>query len=144
MPYGEQSEWNNLNRIFPGNERGMPSEKLASAIYKTILEVKPDLVIDIHADSHNLIPYIILDRSLKKDNKLKTITKKLAEQFDVTVCNEVPLKEYIDESCDKSLTGRLFNYAKIPAFVGVRRTDDSQRIFLESWHGWNKKHFKKL
>jgi predicted deacylase len=117
VPYGEQSEWENLNRAFPGNERGRPVEKLAWAIYKTILDVRPDLVIDIHADSHNSIPYIILDRSIKKVNKALDSARKFAEHFGVTVCNEVPLKQYIDENCDSSLTGCLINYAHIPAFV---------------------------
>lgn len=117
LPYGEQSEWDNLNRTFPGDKEGRPSEKLAAAIYETILKVKPNLVIDIHADSHNSIPYILIDRLIKKNKKLMMNTRKLAEQFGVTVCNEVPLKEYIKESDDQSLTGCLFNYANIPAFV---------------------------
>lgn len=118
IPYGEQSKWENLNRSFPGDKNGDPAEKIAAAIYETILETKPDLVIDLHADSHNSIPYIILERFIKNPNqKLAETTKKLAEVFGITVCNEEPLEDYLADDSENSLGGALFNFARIPAFT---------------------------
>ncbi|PJE69538.1 MAG: hypothetical protein COU98_01530 [Candidatus Staskawiczbacteria bacterium CG10_big_fil_rev_8_21_14_0_10_38_10] len=118
LPYGEQSKWENLNRSFPGDENGGPAEKIAATIYKTIVSTKPDLVISLHADSHNSIPYIILDRFISNpDQKLLTITKKLAEAFGITVCNEESLEDYLADDSENTLEGALFNFARIPAFT---------------------------
>lgn len=37
-----------LNRSFPGNASGSPTERLAAAIYGVMLEFEPDWVIDLH------------------------------------------------------------------------------------------------
>lgn len=118
VPYGETADWGNLNRIFPGDEHGRPDEKIANAIYRTIVKSKPDLVIDLHADSHNSLPFVLLDRFVKKGSqKLLEKTRELAKVFGVTVCNDDDLENYIKDNSDKTLTGALFNYARIPAFV---------------------------
>lgn len=118
IPYGEPADWSNLNRSFPGDFNGMPGERIADVIYQTILKTKPDIVIDIHADSQSSLPFVLLDRLVRGSNrKLVLKTRKLAEVFGVTVCNDSNHFTYIKDHRDKSLTGALFNYAKTPAFV---------------------------
>lgn len=118
VPYGEQSVWENLNRLFPGNKRGTPAERIAAALYATIVRCRPDLVIDLHADSHNSIPYLLLDHLIRKpDAKLLERTERLAELFGITVCYDDTLKEYLAEESHKTLTGCLFNKARLPALV---------------------------
>jgi predicted deacylase len=118
VPYGEMADWGNLNRAFPGNQNGKPQEKLARAIFHEIISQEPDLVIDIHADSQNSIPYILLDRPLEKvTEEFLGKTKELAEVFGVTVCNDDTFQGYIADHSDKTLSGAIFNYARIPAFT---------------------------
>lgn len=118
VPFGEQADWSDLNRIFPGDPDGKPGEKIADVIYKVILKAKPNLVIDVHADSQNSLPFILLDRLVEQDDDgLISKTRELAEAFGITVCNDSDISEYIKDSRDKSLTGALLNYGRIPAFV---------------------------
>lgn len=42
------NEKEDLNRSFPGNEKGNNSQTLADAIYKEIKRIKPDLILDHH------------------------------------------------------------------------------------------------
>lgn len=118
VPYGEPADWSNLNRIFPGYSNGRPDEKIAAGIYKLITQSRPNLVIDIHADSQSSIPFVILDRLVKKaSRKLVESTKFFADYFGITVCNDSDFGGYIEDRRDKSLTGALLNYDKTPAFV---------------------------
>lgn len=118
MPYGEMADWSNLNRIFPGDAAGSPAERIAAAVYKTITDAKPDLVIDLHADSHNSLPFILLDRFTEKpDAKLMKATEEFAEDFGVTVCDDDDQKSYVQGGGAATLSGCLFNRARIPAFT---------------------------
>ncbi len=56
-PFDEED----LNRQFPGDQKGNTSERLAATIVETILKTNPDYVIDLHTDSDNSIAYAILD-----------------------------------------------------------------------------------
>lgn len=51
-----------LNRSFPGNPNGSLGERIAHSIFSAIIETKPMLVLDLHADWIDSIPYILLDR----------------------------------------------------------------------------------
>ena len=118
VPYGESADWTNLNHIFPGKQNGSPAERIAAAIYEAITAEKPDLVIDIHADSHNSIPFILLDRLVKgKDAKLVKDTENFAEIFGVTFCNDDSPEDYLADDTEKTLSGALFNWARLPAFT---------------------------
>lgn len=132
VPYGDIPSWGNLNRNFPGDPYGGPTERLAAAIYNQIVEVDPDFVVDIHADAHNSIPCILLDRDVRGTAKrLTRKTAELAEIFGVTVCNEDTLKGYISDDGPRSLTGALFNKARIPAFtleLGGPHTADEEFV----------------
>lgn len=50
-----------LNRSFPGNPNGSLGERIAHCIFGTIMETKPTLVLDLHNDWIESIPYILLD-----------------------------------------------------------------------------------
>lgn len=52
-----------LNRSFPGNSSGSPAERIADKIFTHITQTKPDLVVDLHNDWINSIPYTLVDRN---------------------------------------------------------------------------------
>ena len=58
LPYSSED----LNRLFPGNERGSLGERIAAIIFNKIVEDKPALVLDLHNDWIRSIPYTLLDR----------------------------------------------------------------------------------
>ena len=51
-----------LNRSFPGNPRGTLGERIADIIFNTIIETSPALVVDLHNDWIESIPYALIDR----------------------------------------------------------------------------------
>lgn len=50
-----------LNRSFPGSEDGTLGERIAHIIYRTIIDTRPTLVIDLHNDWIRSIPYALVD-----------------------------------------------------------------------------------
>lgn len=50
-----------LNRSFPGNEKGTLAERIAFKIFTHIVETKPSLILDLHNDWNKSIPYVLLD-----------------------------------------------------------------------------------
>ena len=50
-----------LNRSFPGNSNGSLGERIAHRIFSAITEGPPTLVLDLHNDWIESIPYILLD-----------------------------------------------------------------------------------
>ena len=50
-----------LNRLFPGQSNGTLGQKIAHQVWQTIVETKSTLVLDLHNDWINSIPYILLD-----------------------------------------------------------------------------------
>lgn len=50
-----------LNRCFPGNERGTVGERMALRLFNLIARTKPDLVIDLHNDWIQSVPYVLLE-----------------------------------------------------------------------------------
>lgn len=114
-PYDDED----LNRQFPGDPNGSTAERLANVIFETIIQTKPDLVLDLHTDTMNSIPYIILDRLTDGKEGEKALQKsvEVAENFGVNWFLEEPLIDYIRDHNDKTLTGSLINKAKIPSFT---------------------------
>lgn len=51
-----------LNRSFPGNPNGSLGERIGHLIFNRIIETKPDLLLDLHADWRHSVPYVLLDR----------------------------------------------------------------------------------
>ncbi len=120
VPLGETTKWGNLNREFPGDPSGDPAERIAWAIYDKIIKIKPapTVVIDLHADAPKSLAYSLLDRFVRRPNKLLVKrTEGLAKIFGITVCNDDTLKEYIADDGERTLTGALYNFAHVPAFV---------------------------
>jgi len=52
-----------LNRSFPGNPNGSLGERIAYRIFGTITETNPALVLDLHNDWIESIPYVLLDHN---------------------------------------------------------------------------------
>ena len=50
-----------LNRSFPGSPDGSLAERIAHKIFTAIIETKPTLVIDLHNDWTQTIPYALID-----------------------------------------------------------------------------------
>lgn len=50
-----------LNRSFPGDERGSLGQRIAHRIFTTVVAKHPALVIDLHNDWINSLPYAVLD-----------------------------------------------------------------------------------
>ena len=51
-----------LNRSFPGDPKGSLGERIAHRIFDTIMQTNPSLVIDLHNDWIESIPYTLIDR----------------------------------------------------------------------------------
>lgn len=64
-----------LNRAFPGNPNGTLAERIANTIFLTIIGTNPDLVIDLHNDWINSIPYTLVDPKTEtiSDNIYETV-----------------------------------------------------------------------
>ncbi len=115
-PYDEED----INRNFPGDPNGNTTERLTNTIFNSIIETKPVLVIDLHADTQNSLPYIIIERPISAKTGVKEMIEKswdLAEKFGITVAYDIEVEGYKKYNLDKSLTAALINRNQIPAFV---------------------------
>ncbi len=50
-----------LNRSFPGNPNGSLAHRIAATIFDEIIQTQPALVLDLHNDWRNSIPYAVID-----------------------------------------------------------------------------------
>lgn len=108
-----------INRNFPGDPNGSTTERITNAIFNSIIETKPDLVIDLHADTQKSIPYIIIDQPLAAKKEAKEAIEKsweLADKFGITMTYDIDVEGYRKYNVDKSLTAALVNRNQIPAF----------------------------
>ncbi len=55
------SEREDLNRCFPGDARGTAGQRIARRIFDLITETEPALVIDLHNDWIQSVPYVVLE-----------------------------------------------------------------------------------
>ncbi len=120
VPLGETTQWGNLNREFPGDAHGNPAERIAYALWEKIAAIRPrpSVVIDMHADAHLSLAYILLDHVERKPNgSVDKEARILAEAFGVTVCRDDTPEEYLADDSERTLTGALVNRMHIPAFV---------------------------
>lgn len=58
-----------LNRSFPGSPNGSLGERIAHRIFSEIIENKPDIVLDLHNDWIDSIPYALLDNEARGKHK---------------------------------------------------------------------------
>lgn len=115
-PYDDED----INRNFPGDPNGSATERLTWAVYNSIAETKPHLVIDFHSDTYHSIPYIIIDRAVSaKTSVVETIEKSwnLAKKFGVTMAYDIAEEGYKKYNLDKSLTAALVNRNQVSAFL---------------------------
>lgn len=108
-----------LNRLFPGEADGSPSERLAHAIWTDLCARQPDLVVDLHADAPVSIPYALLDRATALRPALRAglegPTRTIAEASGLTVLHDYPEDRYARYRLDRSLTGAVLNRLQVPA-----------------------------
>jgi len=67
-----------LNRSFPGDDKGSLGKRIANVIFSTIVETKPELVLDLHHDWIKSIPYVLIDQ--KPETKYK-ITYQILKNY---------------------------------------------------------------
>jgi hypothetical protein len=97
-----------LNRSFPGNCNGSLGERIAHRIFTAITEEKPTLVLDLHNDWIESIPYILLDQAPGDSHKA-------AYMKSTEVCRKSGLCVIVDtENIHRSLSQSLLLH-DIPA-----------------------------
>jgi predicted deacylase len=110
-----------LNRVFPGDPDGGPSERLANAAWNDLASRHPDVVVDLHADAPGSLPYALLDRCIslrgQTRQELEQAAERLAVATGLTVLNEYPDERYARYRLDRSLTGAVLNRLRIPAIT---------------------------
>lgn len=110
-----------LNRLFPGDADGSPAERLVHAIWTDLGARQPDLLIDLHADGPDAIPYALLDRAvtLRAAPRLaiEAQAAELARASGLTVLHEYPDERYSRYRLDRSLTGAVLNRLQVPALT---------------------------
>lgn len=50
-----------LNRSFPGRQKGTLAQRIASRVMEKVQEIQPQLVLDLHNDWNKSIPYALID-----------------------------------------------------------------------------------
>ena len=58
-----------LNRSFPGSKTGSLAERIADIIFTTIIQTKPNLVLDLHNDWMKSMPYALIDPAPPQGHK---------------------------------------------------------------------------
>lgn len=120
-----------LNRVFPGDADGSPTERLAHAAWMDLTARHPDLLVDLHADSPGAIPYALLDRAtaLRGPARLavEAAAARFAEATGLTVIHEYPDDRYQRFRLDRSLTGAALNRLELPALT----IEAGPRLILE-------------
>ena len=108
-----------LNRVWPGDARGGPAERLAHVLWGDLSARHPDLLIDLHTDAPASIPYAIVDRVVRgPSRKRKSLEKRAAElaaASGLTVLHEYEAARYLKYQLDQSLSGAVANELLIPA-----------------------------
>ncbi|MFZ5481038.1 MAG: succinylglutamate desuccinylase/aspartoacylase family protein [Myxococcota bacterium] len=120
-----------LNRLFPGDGNGSPSERLAHAVWTDICARQPDVVIDLHTDAPASLPYALLDRAtgLRPGPRAQVEggARRIAEASGLTVLHEYPEDRYARYRLDRSLTGAVLNRLQVPAIT----VEAGPRLYLD-------------
>ncbi len=105
-----------LNRSFPGDKAGSLAERLANQVFTGILETKPTLVLDLHNDWTQSIPYTLIDPypGLKHKDAYNA-AKTFSHKFGFVVINE---QEEVSDAPElkRTLSGSLLLY-DVPALT---------------------------
>jgi predicted deacylase len=126
-----------LNRVFPGEARGSGAARLAHAVFSDLGARRPDLVLDLHADSAASVPYALVDRATAhpagRRAELERRMSDLARASGLFVLLEYPTEEYVRFRLDRSLAGAVVNHLGVPALtleVGARRSVDPRAVVV--------------
>ena len=111
----EPIESMDLNRCFPGRSDGNTAERIAFKIFSRITETKPDLVIDLHTDTMESIPYIYLDQVLDRNDS--RLVAKLLEYSELSGINYIVENSKTYQELRNTITGALINKTRVPAFT---------------------------
>lgn len=105
-----------LNRSFPGNQHGSLAHRIAATIFQEILQTGPALVLDLHNDWRNSIPYAVIDPQRKAAHrKAYTRTRRFARRTGLLLVQE-PSRSAESLVSHKTLTGSLLLH-DIPAIT---------------------------
>lgn len=119
-----------LNRLFPGDPLGNPAERLAHAVWTDVGARHPDLVIDLHSDAPDSIPYALLDRAISSRpasrGAIEASCRALAAASGLTVLHDYPDERYARYRLDRSLTGAVLNRLQVPAVT----IESGPRLYL--------------
>ena len=113
-----------INRQFPGELRGDELESYVARIWRDLCSYELDLVVDLHTDSGEAFPYVILDRCLYSNPVLEEKLWILGEETGLFSIWEYPLHRYRQFQLQYSLAGTVLNELKIPSLtmeIGPRR-----------------------
>ena len=117
-----------LNRCFPGAARGTASARAAHAIWRDLMNRRPDAVVDLHADSPAAVGYALVDRAVHRKGgarrALEASAEELARASGLIWMREDVDDDYLRYHLDRSLAGALLNHGDIPSVtleVGPRR-----------------------
>ena len=128
---GVPADRQDLNRLFPGDASGPPSERLAHVLWTDILRREPDMVIDLHSDSPASIPYTLLDRATtfsgERRQRLEAEAERYASATGLTLLREYQDKHYLEYRLDRSLSGCVLNTLGVPAVT----VEAGPRLYLD-------------
>lgn len=93
-----------LNRCFPGDLKGTMGERIARRLFDLIAKTGPDLVVDLHNDWIQSVPYVIVEPSeLFRLKKLQRRTVELAAATGLLIVQEPKATREVS----RTLTGAL-------------------------------------
>jgi predicted deacylase len=105
-----------LNRCFPGKAKGTMGERIAKRIFDLIAETGPDLVIDLHNDWIQSVPYVVLEpRSHFVNASQHRRTVRNAAATDLLLVQETDAEEALAETLTGALVGRGFSAFTVEA-----------------------------
>jgi len=107
------SDREDLNRCFPGDPKGTMGERIARRLFDQIMRTEPDLVIDLHNDWIQSMPYVLIEpRELFGARGPRARTIELAQATGILLVQEADA----EPDLARTLTGALVA-AGVPAFT---------------------------
>ena len=121
-----------MNRLFPGRMMGGIAERHVYHVWNSILKHTPDVILDLHTDSGDAIPYVLIDRVLRGRKKgLEHEMLAMARSSNLTCIHEYTTTLYRHYKLEKSLSGTGLNTLGCPTLtleVGPRRRIDKAAV----------------
>ena len=107
------SDREDLNRCFPGDARGTMGERIARKLFDLIVDSQPSLVIDLHNDWIQSVPYAVIEPQAQFPRlAVRNKTVQLAHATGLLVVQETE----ITDASRHSLAGALVD-AGVPSFT---------------------------